>query len=178
MKKPLYLAMACLLPALTLSLAQAGSYSDESQPELMSKMSNSSVALGVAYNQTAGSTLSTLTYLRDSLIASIGFTYKKVDPTDADDYSITYVPLSLGVLKPVSDKVSYSLGVGGMYGANSQDNGSDPYVYGPEVGLYYFPVDHLMTSVTLMPYAKERDHDGEMEDELFREGSIGMSYVF
>jgi hypothetical protein len=172
MKKQLLIAMATLLPAVTLT-ANAMAPMDDS-----SAVNHDGTSLGIFYDQTTDHMTPKLTFIKKSFVGSIGFSAEKETPENADSYSKVFVPLYLGYMRNLTSQVSYSVGPGGMWSSTSEDGADNQYVYGAQMSLYYFPTENLMLSASLMPYAKEKESDGERENEYLREGSIGMSYVF
>jgi len=170
MKKQLLIAMASLLPAVTLT---ANAMDDASATN------HDGAALGIFYDQTVGGMVPKLSFMKGKFEASVGYSYKRIDPDNGDaEYGISYVPVNFGFVRNINSQVAYSIGPGGMWSRTSQDGADDEYVYGAEASLYYFPTDKIMITASLMPIAKEKDSSGNMEDEYLREGSIGMSYVF
>jgi hypothetical protein len=175
MKKQLLIAMAGLLPAVTLT-ANAMAPMDDAPA-----MNHDGASLGIFYDQTVGGMVPKLTLMKGKFVGSVGYSYKKTEPANdnnGDSFGISYVPMNFSYLRNITPELAYSVGPGGMWSANSADNADNEYVYGAQMSLYYFPAKNVMFTASLMPIAKEKETTGTTETEYLREGAIGMSYVF
>ena len=78
----------------------------------------------------------------------------------------------------IAPQLYVTAGASGYYKWVAFSKEYNSYLLGAYVGLQYFMAPHFMVNIQAMPYDYERRDNNTREHEVFKQGMIGVSYIF
>ncbi len=144
---------------------------------------NSQWGVGAGFISQFGTTTpaATVTYLSNQFIANAALAYYSVSTSGDSSRHAFGTGLAFGLRNMMNNQVSLDYGINGGYSfVSNKDNDSEknPYAIGAFVGVDYMPVQNILFTASIDPYAYEHSLDTTKTSRVFNSGSIGVSYMF
>lgn len=178
-KKIIFLTITTVL-ATTISICALADGSTTTNDGAAPIINGSGFTLGVDY-ATWGVNNFALTggYLNHWISANIGTSFRYNGATAINHSSHLYeLRAEFGLRQALEHTFFLTYGLFGSRGFRNLTGVTDPYALGGYVGFDYQPLEHIVLSTQIAPYAYQHDENRINHSSVFSEGSFGVSYIF
>lgn len=181
MSKMKLLSLAAAATIAIISASYAGGPGHQAMPMAQNDLGKG-IFLGLNYATYGGNDYAVmLGYMNPMFSGELGVSFENTIVANGSSSHVYELRGDIGLRHALMNTLYFTYGALGSYGFRSPSSTatrSEPFAVGGYIGVDYQPIHRLLLSFKLSPYTYYRDYQKIKHDDVFSDGSFGVSYVF